>query len=47
MASRFEITLRAKEDLYNIWLYSLEAWGEAQADKYIGEFFERFEWLAV
>lgn len=46
MTRKVNITPRAKADLQDIWTYTLEIWGEAQADKYIGELFERFEWLA-
>ncbi len=28
---------RAKQDLKNIWLYTYETWGEAQADQYFDE----------
>lgn len=28
---------QAEQDLINIWLYTYEAWGEAQADRYFQE----------
>ncbi len=36
----------ARNDLEEIWLYSLKNWGIAQADKYITELETRFKWLA-
>ncbi|WP_102796937.1 type II toxin-antitoxin system RelE/ParE family toxin [Bowmanella denitrificans] len=46
MANSFQITPRAKGDLYDAWLYTLETWGEHQADTYIQALFSRFAWLA-
>jgi toxin ParE1/3/4 len=46
MTGSFNITPRAKEDLRRIWSYSFEIWGEAQADKYVTDIYERFSWLA-
>lgn len=46
MPNRFNITPRAKTDLNSIWLYTLETWNEAQADKYVAEIYGRFAWLA-
>jgi toxin ParE1/3/4 len=46
MGADFNLTPRAKTDLENIWLYTLQTWSEAQADKYINDMFARFEWLA-
>ena len=42
----FRITPRALEDLRNIGRYSLQYWGRAQRDKYLGEIDRRFAWLA-
>lgn len=28
---------KAREDIKNIWLYTLDAWGEKQADNYTAE----------
>ena len=47
MSADFNLTPRAKTDLENIWHYTLQKWGEAQADKYIKDMFTRFEWLAT
>jgi len=32
---RLQITPKAKDDLLNIWQYSFETWGSAQADSYL------------
>ena len=45
MKKIFNITPRAKSDIHAIWIYTLEIWGEVQADKYIADLFARFEWL--
>ena len=37
---------RAELDLEEIWFYSFERWGRAQADGYIGALAEAFETLA-
>jgi len=42
----FKLTPRAKEDLRSIWRYTRDIWGEPQADKYLFEVYERFQWLA-
>lgn len=34
---QIHIQHKAREDLKNIWLYSYEQWGEAQADQYFDE----------
>src|SRR5688572_5450513 len=46
MSRPFNITPRAKADLQGIWTYTLEVWGEAQADRYVAALFDRFNWLA-
>ncbi|PCI85563.1 MAG: plasmid stabilization protein [Hyphomicrobiales bacterium] len=46
MTRNFKLTPVAKEDLRSIWIYSFQNWGEAQADKYVTEIYNRFEWLA-
>jgi len=45
VANNYFLTPNAKTDLQQIWNYSFEVWGEQQADEYIFEFFNRFEWL--
>lgn len=42
----FNLTPQSKADLHKIWIYSVEIWGEFQADKYITALYNRFEWLA-
>ena len=42
----YKLTLEAKEDLWRIYKHGLNKWGEAQADKYYNDFFDRFEQLA-
>lgn len=37
---------RAELDLEEIWLYSFERWGQAQADGYLGAFADAFETLS-
>lgn len=44
--SRFNLTPRAKEDIRSIWLYTRDEWGEPQADAYVADLFNRFDWLA-
>lgn len=39
-------TVRAEEDLYGIGAYSIQRWGTAQADKYIGQMEACFQALA-
>lgn len=46
MKKPFNLTPRAKEDLRGIWHYTLNFWSERQADKYIADLYQRFEWLA-
>lgn len=45
--AQFNVTLRAKEDLRAIWRYTRDAWGEAQADRYVTALYDRFGWLAA
>lgn len=33
---QYDITLKATEDLYRIWEYTVDTWSEDQADKYYG-----------
>lgn len=46
MARKVNITPRAKADLNKIWLYTMQTWNEAQADRYITAIYDRFQWLA-
>ncbi|MFV2057360.1 MAG: type II toxin-antitoxin system RelE/ParE family toxin [Thiohalomonadales bacterium] len=45
MPDNYYLTPESEEDLREIWNYSMEEWGEEQADKYLAEIYERFEWL--
>ena len=45
MAKRFNLTPRALQDLRSIWRYTLDVWGESQADRYLSEIYERIHWL--
>lgn len=44
--SRFRLTPRALRDVDTIADYTLAAWGERQAEKYLAELEQRFRWLA-
>ncbi|MCF2948521.1 type II toxin-antitoxin system RelE/ParE family toxin [Paraglaciecola aquimarina] len=46
MPNKFNVTPRAKADLRDIWLYTVQTWNEMQADRYITSLFNRFQWLA-
>lgn len=41
--SRYRLTTGAKATLVDIYNYTLEQWGEDQADKYLNGLFARFE----
>jgi toxin ParE1/3/4 len=42
----YKLTSDAKADLRRIYNMGLEKWGEARADNYYNDFFDRFEQLA-
>lgn len=42
----YRLTPDAKSDLRRIYIQGLEKWGEAQADRYYNDLFDRFEQLA-
>ena len=42
----YRLSANAESDLYRIWLYGVQNFGEARADQYYNTFFERFEKLA-
>ena len=46
VANRFNLTPRAKQDLHDIWNYTLTQWNETQADSYLARIYTRFAWLA-
>ena len=46
MTTRHTLRQLAENDLEQIWLYTLQEWGMAQADKYLRALISRFSWLA-
>lgn len=42
----FKISIKAGEDIENIWLYTFENWSLEQADRYINLIFNEIEYLA-
>ena len=42
----YKISVKASEDLENIWLYTFENWSQEQADKYVNIIFDEIEYLA-
>lgn len=45
--SAYRVQRKASDRLDEIYLYSAQTWGEAQADRYIQGLFERFEAIAA
>ncbi len=43
----YRLTQTAKEHLRQIYFYGFETWGEAAADQYYNDLFDRFEQIAV
>lgn len=46
MPVRYDITPSAKADIRSIWLYTVETWGEAQADHYTKALDDKFDEIA-
>ena len=44
--ANYRLSQEAEDDLYRIWLYGLETFGQRQADSYYDAFFDRFEAIA-
>ena len=42
----YKITLKASDDIENIWLYTFEHWSLEHADRYINLLFAEIEYLA-
>lgn len=42
----YRLTLRARADLEEIWLFTADRWSIAQAEKYLAEIFRAFERIA-
>lgn len=45
MKNRFYLTPRSKEDLWEIWDYTVSQWGEVKADEYYNKILLRCKWL--
>jgi toxin ParE1/3/4 len=45
--TEYKIRQQALDDMENIWLYSLQQWGQEQADRYLRNILVRIEWLAA
>ena len=43
----YRLTQAAQEDLRQIYFYGFETWGEAAADQYSNDLFDRFEQIAA
>lgn len=46
MNRRYQLRQHAKDDLEQIWLYSAEQWGNAQAARYLSQLFRSLNQLA-
>lgn len=42
---RYKISVKASEDIENIWLYTFENWSLEQADRYVNLIFDEIEYL--
>jgi toxin ParE1/3/4 len=42
----YRISVKAAEDLENIWLYTFENWSLEQADRYVNLIFDEIEYLS-
>jgi toxin ParE1/3/4 len=42
----YKISVKASEDIQNIWLYTFENWSLEQADRYVNLIFDEIEYLA-
>lgn len=42
----YKLSVKASEDIENIWLYTFESWSQGQADRYINLIFDEIEYLA-
>ncbi len=42
----YKISVKASEDIENIWLYTFENWSLEQADRYVNLIFDEIEFLA-
>lgn len=42
----YKISIKASEDIENIWLYTFENWSRKEADRYVNLIFDEIEYLA-
>lgn len=42
----YKISVKASDDIENIWLYTFENWSLEQADRYVNLIFDEIEYLA-
>ena len=42
----YEISVKASEDIEDVWLYTFENWSKEQADRYTSLIFDEIEYLA-
>ena len=42
----YKISVKAAEDLENIWLYTFEHWNQEQADRYLNLIIDEIEYIA-
>jgi toxin ParE1/3/4 len=42
----YRISVKAADDIENIWLYTFESWSKEQADRYVNLIFDEIEYLA-
>lgn len=43
----YKISIKASEDIENIWLYTYENWSQEQADRYVNLIFDEIEYLST
>lgn len=43
----YKISVKASEDIENIWLYTFENWSLEQADRYVNLIFDEIEYLSA
>ena len=43
---KYKISVKASEDIENIWLYTFENWSLEQADRYVNLIFDEIEYLS-
>lgn len=43
---KYKVSVKASEDIENIWLCTFENWSQEQADRYVNLIFDEIEYLA-